>query len=204
MRYSDADFDALAAPFKSSAEASASSRNSRKRRRVSTVDARPQLREQRTPRSPAGENFLTAYNAVADKPKFVFKMGIEHLTLGTTSINTIDVGTLARRCAHSRQDSAAHRVPPSGGHNLAFRPQPGNPATEQVYKAEEAGEFFPAIGVDPATLAHDSWTLIPLEPIRQTLETQGIEKLKPMSRSILLGYDFVITTPDAKAGVSLY
>jgi hypothetical protein len=28
--------------------------------------------------------------------------------------------------------------------------------------------------------------------------------LRPRARFILLGYDYVITTPDAKAGVSLY
>ena len=35
-------------------------------------------------------------------------------------------------------------------------------------------------------------------------DTQGIEKLTPTARFILLGYDYVITTPDAKAGISLY
>jgi hypothetical protein len=40
--------------------------------------------------------------------------------------------------------------------------------------------------------------------MRQARGTQGIEKLKPFARFVLLGYDYVITTPDAKAGVSLY
>jgi hypothetical protein len=43
-----------------------------------------------------------------------------------------------------------------------------------------------------------------MEPVRQALDTQGIEKLKPFARFVVLGYDYVITTPDAKAGVSLY
>jgi len=53
-------------------------------------------------------------------------------------------------------------------------------------------------------LSKEDWTLIPLEPIRQSLDTKGINTLKPFSRFLLLGYDYVITTPDAKAGVSLY
>jgi hypothetical protein len=65
-------------------------------------------------------------------------------------------------------------------------------------------EFFTAIKLDPATLPKGSWTLVPMEPIRQSLDTKGIEALKPFSRFTLLGYDYVITTPDAKAGVSLY
>jgi hypothetical protein len=43
-----------------------------------------------------------------------------------------------------------------------------------------------------------------MEPIRQALDTKGIDALKPFARFILLGYDYVITTPDAKPGVSLY
>ena len=42
--------------------------------------------------------------------------------------------------------------------------------------------------------------------IRQAVDVaaKGIEALKPFSRFTLLGYDYVITTPDAKPGVSLY
>jgi hypothetical protein len=43
-----------------------------------------------------------------------------------------------------------------------------------------------------------------MEPIRQALDTKGIDALKPFSRFVLLGYDYLITTPDAKAGESLY
>ena len=74
----------------------------------------------------------------------------------------------------------------------------------QVYESKESKEFFAAIGLDATALPKDGWTLIPLEPIRQSLDTKGIEALKPFSRFILLGYDYVITTPDAKPGVSLY
>jgi hypothetical protein len=51
-----------------------------------------------------------------------------------------------------------------------------------VVKIFGAKEFFTAIKLDPATLSKDSWTLVPMEPIRQALDTKGIEALKPFSR----------------------
>jgi hypothetical protein len=207
VRYTDADFDALAAQFKGNAEAERIIAELKESAAVYQLWMHGKNYENNARRARLlAKNFLTAYNAAADKePRVVFKMGIEHLTLGTTSINTIDLGTLATEMARIHGKTALRiAFLPTGGHNLAFRPQPGNPATEQVYKGEEAEEFFTAIGIDPGTLARDSWTLVPLEPVRQALDTKGIEKLKPGSRAILIGYDYVITTPDAKAGVSLY
>ncbi len=203
----DADFDALAAQFKDSAEAQRIITELKESAAIYQLWMHDHNYENNARRARLlAKNFLADYNAAADpEPKIVFKMGIEHVALGTTTINTVDLGTMATEMARSH-GKAALRIAflPTGGHNTAFAPKPGNPATVEVYKGEEAAEFFPAIGVDPATLPKDGWTLIPLEPIRQTLDTRGIEKLKPTTRFILLGYDYVITTPDAKAGVSLY
>ena len=152
------------------------------------------------------KNFLANYKSAADpQPKILFKMGIEHVALGTTTVNTVDLGTLATSIARVNGQTALRiAFLPMGGHNTAFAPKPGNPASVQVYDSKEAKEFFTTIGLDAAALPKDGWTLIPLEPIRQSLDTKGIDALKPFSRFVLLGYDYVITTPDAKAGVSLY
>lgn len=91
-----------------------------------------------------------------------------------------------------------------GGYNIAFAPKSGNPASVQVYESAESKEFFAAIGLDAENVPNDRWTLVPLEPIRQSLDNKGIEALKPFSRFVLLGYEYVITTTDAKAGNSLY
>jgi len=132
-------------------------------------------------------------------------MGIEHVALGTTTINTIDLGTLATSIARVNGETALRiAFLPMGGHNIAFKPKPGNPATVEAYDSPDAKEFFSTIGLDAATLPKDSWTLVPLEPLRQSFDTKGIDALKPFSHFLLLGYDYVITTPDAKAGVSLY
>jgi len=53
-------------------------------------------------------------------------------------------------------------------------------------------------------LPKEGWALVPLEPIRQSLDTKGIDALKRFSRFLLLGYDYVVTTADAKPGQFLY
>ncbi len=152
------------------------------------------------------KNFLANYKSAAEpQPKVLFKMGLEHVALGTTTINTIDLGTLTTSIARVNGQTALRiAFLPVGGHNTAFKPQAGNPASVQVYESKEGKEFFAAIGLDATALPKDGWTLIPLEPIRQSLDTKGIEALKPFSRFLLLGYDYVITTSDAKPGISLY
>jgi len=207
VRYKDADFDALAARFKGNAEAGRIIAELKESAAVYQLWMGGRNYENNARRARLlARNFLAAYRSAAEpEPKVVFKMGIEHLMLGTTTINTVDLGTLATDMARLHEKTALRiAFLPTGGRTLAFQPKPGNPATEVEYKGEEAAEFFPAIGIDPSTLPKDRWTLIPLEPIRQSLDTKGIEALKPLSRAMLLGYDYVITTPAAKAGVSLY
>lgn len=207
VKFHDSDFDALAAQFKGSAEAQAIIAELKESAAIYQLWMNGHNYENNARRARfLAKHFLADYKTAAvPQPKIVFKMGVEHVALGTTSINTIDLGTLVSKIAQV-DGKTALRIAflPTGGHNTSFQPKPGNPATVQVYKAEETATFFPAIGIDPATLSTTGWTLIPLEPIRQSLDTQGIEKLSPMNRFILLGFDYVITTPDAKAGESLY
>jgi hypothetical protein len=121
------------------------------------------------------------------------------------TINTVDLGTLASKIAQVNGKTALRiAFLPIGGRNIAFAPKPGNPTTVEAYDSPDVKEFFAAIGLDASSLPKVGWTLILLEPIRQALDTKGIVALKPFSRFTLLGYDYVITTPDAKPGVSLY
>jgi hypothetical protein len=206
-RFHDADFDALATRFKGQAEAQNIIAELKESAAIYQLWGSGRNYENNARRARLlAKNFLANYKSAADpQPKVVFKMGIEHVALGTTTINTIDLGTLATSIARTNGQTALRiAFLPIGGHNTAFAPKPGNPATIEVYESDESKEFFTAIKLDAATLAKDRWTLIPLEPIRQSLDTKGIETLKPFSRFLLLGYDYVITTPDAKAGVPLY
>ncbi len=206
-RFSEADFTALAARFKGDAEAETIIAELAESAAVYQLWMHDHNYENNARRARLlAKNFLAAYNAAADpEPRVVFKMGLEHVGLGTTPNNTVDIGTLATELARLHgKTSLRIGFLPAGGHDIAFAPKPGNPTTVEVYKSKEVSEFFAAIALDPATLAKTGWTLIPLEPIRQALDTKGLDKLSPFSRFVLLGYDYVITTPDAKAGVSLY
>lgn len=151
------------------------------------------------------DNFLRYYRSAAEQePKVIFKMGIEHLGLGTTTINTIDLGTLATTLA--RVDGrTALRIAflPTGGKHTAFAPKPGNPTTVEDYKDPDVLDVFASMKLNPERLPKDRWSLVPLEPVRQELDTKGIDALKPFARFVLLGYDYILTTPDAKPGAYL-
>jgi hypothetical protein len=206
-RFRDADFDALAAPFKEQEEAQNIIEELKESAAIYQLWMSGHNYENNARRARLlAKNFLAAYKSVPEpQPKIVFKMGVEHVALGTTTVNTIDLGTLATSIARTNGQTALRiAFLPMGGHNTVFAPKTGNPATVQAYESKEAKEFFASIGVDAAGLSKEGWTLVPLEPIRQALDTKGINALNPFSRFILLGYDYVITTPDAKAGVSLY
>jgi hypothetical protein len=206
-RYHDSDFDALAAQFKGNTEGEEIIAQLKESAAVYQLWMSGRNYENNARRARLlAKNFLAHYANAADAPaKVVFKMGIEHVALGTTTVNTVDLGTLASSIARTNGKTALRiAFLPAGGHNAGFSPKPGNPVSVQTYEGKESKEFFSAIGLDPASLAKDSWTVIPLEPIRQSLNTKGLDALKPFARFVLIGYDYVITTPDAKAGISLY
>lgn len=206
-RFKDSDFDALAAAFKGVSEAQAIIAELKESAAIYQLWMTGRNYENNARRARLlAKNFLGDYRAAADPaPKVVFKMGLEHVALGTTTINTVDLGTLATEMARANgKDSLRIAFLPAGGHDVAFAPKPGNPTTVEAYDSPEAKDLFAAIGLDATTLAKEGWTLVPLEGVRQSLDTAGLEKLKPFARFVVLGYDYVITTPDAKAGVSLY
>jgi hypothetical protein len=206
-RFHDADFDALAAQFKGQEEAQNIIAELKESAAIYQLWMSGHNYENNARRARLlAKNFLAACKSAADpQPKVVFKMGIEHVALGTTTINTIDLGTLATSMARANGQTALRiAFLPVSGQNTVFAPKPGNPATVQPYESKETKEFFASIGLDVAALSKEKWTLVPLEPIRQALDTKGIDGLKPFARFILLGYDYVITTPDAKPGMSLY
>jgi hypothetical protein len=203
---SDGDFDALAAQFKGSSEAQTIIAELKESAAIYQLWRAHNYENNARRARLLARHFLADYKSAADAmPKVIFKMGVEHVALGTTTVNTIDLGTLASKIAQL-DCMTALRIAflPTGGSNLSLEPRPGNPATVRPYTAEAIGGLFPDIGIDPAALPKDGWTLIPLEPVRQTLDADGIKKLTPTARFILLGFDYVITTPDAKPGVLLY
>lgn len=202
-----AEFDALAALFKGQAEAQGIIADLKESAEIYQAWMHGHNYDNNAHRARyLAARFLSHYRAAAEPaPKVLFKMGIEHVALGTTTINTLDLGTLTTMMARAN-DRTALRIAflPMGGHNLAFAPKPGNPTQVSAYDPAEWGAVFKAIGLDAATLPKSGWTLIPLEPVRQALDTQGIAKLTPEARFLLIGFDYLITTPDAKPATFLY
>ena len=207
VRFHDADFDALARQFKAEAEAEEIIAQLKESAAIYQLWMSGHNYENNARRARLlAKNFLALYARASDpQPKAVLKMGIEHVALGTTPINTVDVGTLATSIARTNGRTALRiAFLPAGGHHLVFSPKPGNPTTTENYQSKESKEFFDAIGLEHARLPRETWTVIPLEPLRQSLDNKGIDALKPFSHFLLLGYDYVVTTIDAKAAVSLY
>ena len=206
-RFKEADFDALAAQFKGQEEAQNIIAELKESAAIYQLWMSGRNYENNARRARLlAKNFLAAYKSIAEaQPKIVFKMGLEHVALGTTGVNTFDVGTLASSIARlDGQNALRIAFLPAGGQVAGFSPKAGNPVTVEPYESKEVSEFFTSIGIDRSALPNEGWTLVPLEPVRQTLDNKGINALKPFSRFVLLGYDYVVTTPDAKPGVSLY
>lgn len=206
-RFHDTDFDQLAAKFKGQAEAQEIIAELKESAAIYQAWASGHNYENNARRARLlAKNFLAAYKSAADpEPKMVLKMGLEHVMLGTNTNNMVDVGTLATSIAKLNGKTAL-RIAffPMGGQVAGFALKPGNPISAEPYDSGEAKEFFAAIGLEVAALPKEGWAVIPLEPIRQTLDTKGLNKLKDFARSTLLGYDYVVTTADSKAAVSLY
>jgi hypothetical protein len=206
-RFRDADFDALAAAFKGQEEAQNIIAELKESAAIYQLWGSGRNYENNARRARLlAKNFLAAYKSAEEpQPKVVFKMGLEHVGLGTTSVNTIDLGTLATSMARVNGQTALRiAFLPRGGNAAGFSPKPGNPVSVQPYERKEAKEFFADSGLEAAALPKEGWALVPLEPIRQALDNKGINGLKPFSRFVLLGYDYLITTADVKPGVSLY
>jgi hypothetical protein len=206
-RYHDADFSALAQKFTGVPEAEQIIAQLQESAAIYQAWMSGHNYENNSRRARLlAKNFLSNYRAATEpQPKVIFKMGIEHVSLGTTTVNTVDLGTLVTSIARLNEKGALRiAFLPMGGQDVSFAPKPGNPTTIQKYESDESKEFFPAIGLDATALPKAGWALIPLEPIRQSLDTKGIDALKRFSRFLLLGYDYVVTTADAKPGHYLY
>ncbi|HSP45869.1 MAG TPA: hypothetical protein VLO30_07745, partial [Chthoniobacterales bacterium] len=183
-RFHNSDFDALAAQFNGQEEAQNIIAELKESAAIYQLWMSGHNYENNARRARLlAKNFLAAYKSAAEpQPKVLFKMGVEHVALGTTTVNTIDLGTLATSIARTNGQTALRiAFLPVGGHNVAVAPKPGNPATVRVYESKEAKEFFASIGVDEPSLPKEHWTVIPLEPIRQSLDTKGIDARKQFS-----------------------
>lgn len=152
------------------------------------------------------DNFLAAYRgAAAQPPKVIMRLGAFHAGVGTTPTNVVDLGTLASAAARLHGKRALRiAFLPAGGQRAAFLPTPGNPYVISNYADSDVSGFLTGIGVDVALLPKGQFTLIPLQPVREKIDAAGIEKLAPFGKFALLGFDYLITTPDGLPATPLY
>ncbi len=152
------------------------------------------------------QTFLSHYRkGPGSPPKVILRLGAYHTGAGTTPTDMLDLGTLLSMSAKLEGKTALRMLfLPAGGQRAAFLPTPGNPYVIQNYDDTETRAFLAGIGVSAEALTPGQWTLIPLAPVREMLEARGIDELPQFARFALLGFDYLITAPDAKPATPLY
>jgi len=144
--------------------------------------------------------FLTAYRtAPGPAPHVLFKMGAFHLGRGTTATGIVDLGSLLPGLA------AANRLRyvnvayvPMGGRVRSFHPTPEALTAVSPYDDESIKQIFDAAGISIDSIPATGHVLIPLAPLRHNLQGRALRELPAFPRSLLIGYDYLVTTRDAQ------
>ncbi|MFC2951000.1 hypothetical protein ACFOOP_03620 [Marinicaulis aureus] len=149
--------------------------------------------------------FLDAYGSARGRaPRAIFKMGANHLGLGTTFLNTFDIGSLVEGVAAANGRSALRIVIyPLAGEKTQIMPSADGVFKTVEHSGEEASEFLELAGLTAKDIPQDGWAVIALEPLRRSLGQKKINSLSPEAKFMLLGYDFLVTTRGAKAATPL-
>lgn len=155
------------------------------------------------------ETFLRHYRSAASNsdapPRVVMKFGAVHAGRATSSMSTFDLGSLIEGMAASNGLDAVHvAYLPIGGTGLAVRPSPEGVFSEKPVKADELRALLEDRGIDLGVI--DSSTdhfVIPLEPIKRSLGNEGLAELDPMTRFVVLGFDYLVTTSAGKPATPL-
>lgn len=149
--------------------------------------------------------FLRQYGAAkGPAPRALFKMGANHLGLGTTFLSTFDLGALTEGIAAANGlDVLRVLVLPLSGTQTAIAPSAEGPFKTSPMKSEMTAGLLKAIGVEESAVAETGYTVIPLEPARRALEQKGLGGLTDEQRFFVLGYDYLVTTKSARAATPL-
>ncbi len=149
--------------------------------------------------------FLDAWNdASPQRPRVLFKMGASHMGRGTTPPWIYDIGSLLPGLAASEGRRSLHILYlPLSGKIRAIRPGPTGLTSVIDVNDQHVGPILTAAGIDPATLPATGHVLIPLAPIRHAVAAnKKLHGLPHDVRFMLLGFDYLVTTRDAKAATS--
>lgn len=149
--------------------------------------------------------FLDAYRADSGTPpRALFKFGATHLGRGTTPMNMFDLGSLTEGVAAANNLSVLRiAIIPLSGRQTITNPSADELFQEVDYRSETVEALLMAAGIAESDLASGAYSVIALDTLRRQLEQQTIDTLPEEAKFILLGYDFLVTTPDARPATPL-
>ncbi|OWQ91069.1 hypothetical protein [Sphingopyxis witflariensis] len=146
------------------------------------------------------EYFLTAYRSVpAPAPRVLLKMGANHLGRGTTPTAIYDLGSLLPGLAAANGQKSLHiAYIPMAGSVLQIAPSPKGFTQISAYEDTNIGPILDAAGIAREMIPATGHALIPVAALRHQLAGQKLQALPEFARFLLLGFDYLVTTRDAK------
>ena len=155
------------------------------------------------------EYFLDAYRAAEKRegapPRVLMKFGATHASRATTPMNTFDLGPLIEGMAAANGMEALHiAYIPLDGKQLAVMPSGEGAFTIKDTDGAKLRALLEKSGVDIAPIvAGEGHFLIPMDPVKRALRNKGLAELDPMSRFVVLGFDYILTTAAGVAATPL-
>ncbi len=146
------------------------------------------------------DTFLRAYrDAAPNRPTVLFKMGAYHMGRGTTPTSIYDIGSLLPGLAAANGKTSLHiAYVPLAGRVRTVKPSPTAFTAVAPYEDEAIGPILDAAGIARDSLPATGHVLIPLAPLRHKLQGKALRELASFPRFLLLGFDYLVTTRDAK------
>ena len=155
------------------------------------------------------EYFLSHYREIEHgsdgPPKFLFKMGATHAGHATSSMNTFDIGSLIEGMAAANGMDALHiAYLPLEGSAIAMQPSKDGFFSEKKTDAKDLRAMLVSAGVDLSVIDKGSGHfVIDLEPVRRALQNKGLGALDRMTRFVVLGFDYLVTTNEGRPATPL-
>ncbi len=148
--------------------------------------------------------FLDQYRKAPEPaPRVLFKMGAYHMGRGTTPTSIYDLGSLLPGLAAANALNSVHiAYLPLGGTVRVVKPANGKATAVQTYEDEGIGAMLAAAEIAPERIGPAGHYLIPIAPLRHALAGKKLNALPVFSKFVLLGYDYLVTTRDAKAATA--
>lgn len=195
------DFDALAARYKGRARSS---------ELIVAMAASADIYQYNNRKAYAASNearaslmrsyFMARYRTAGKAPRVLLKMGANHLGRGTTPVGIYDLGSLLPGLAEANGLNSLHiAFIPMGGMVRTISPSPTAGTGVQKYEDELVAPLLAAAGVATDKIGSSGHVLIPLAAIRYTISGKKRRELPEMARFLLEGFDYLVTTRNAKA-----